>query len=346
MSARQVSRLMLRNVAKLNNTKRNISTTALVRQRKLNQPLSANEMPRSGGIASMMRLPIQKDAEGLDACFVGIPLDTGSSNRAGARLGPRQIRTESVIIKPFNVSTGAAPFESLQVADIGDVSCNIYNVPEAVKEIRLAFDDILKHNCVPLTMGGDHTVTYPILQAIKDKHGPVCLIQIDAHADTSDNMYGAKIAHGTTFRRAIEEGCLDCNRSIQIGLRGTTGTPFDYNWVQEQGVRVVLAQDCWHKSLVPLMEEVKATIGDRPVYITFDIDGIDPCFAPGTGVPEIAGLTIIQALEIIRGCKGMNVIGADLVEVSPSYDITGNTSVLAANLMHEMLCVLPGVKYY
>lgn len=314
--------------------------------KSFNTPLSGNDLPRCAGIASMMRLPVYKTAEGLDACFVGVPLDSGTSNRSGTRMGPRQIRTESVFIRPFNPTTGAAPFESLQVGDIGDVSFSIYNLPEAVKQIRKAYSEIVKNGCVPLTLGGDHTLSYPILQAMKDKYGPVCLIHIDAHSDTNDTMYGEKITHGTPFRRAIEEGCLDCQRSVQIGLRGTGYSVDDYKWVADQGIRVVPIEECWNKSLVPLMHEVNKKAGDRPVYISFDIDGLDPAYAPGTGTPEIAGLTTIQGLEIIRGCRGLNVKGADLVEVSPPYDPSGNTALLAANLLFELLCVVPGVNYH
>uniref|UniRef100_A0A0B7ADV8 Agmatinase, mitochondrial n=1 Tax=Arion vulgaris TaxID=1028688 RepID=A0A0B7ADV8_9EUPU len=311
-----------------------------------NQPLSGNELARCGGIASMMRLPVATSVEGLQACFVGVPLDAGTSNRSGTRMGPRQIRTESVILRPMNQATGAAPFESLQVADIGDVSFNIFNLPEAVKQIRLAYTDIIKNGCIPLTLGGDHTLSYPILQAMKDKYGPVCLVHIDAHSDTNDTMFGEKIAHGTPFRRAIEEGCLDCERSVQIGLRGSGYSVDDYKWIADKGVRVVTARECWYKSLVPLMKEVNKNAGDRPVYISFDIDGLDPSIAPGTGTPEIAGLTIVQGLEIIQGCRGLHVVGTDLVEVSPPYDPFGTTSLVAANLLFEMLCVLPNVKYY
>ncbi|KAI8775841.1 guanidinobutyrase [Biomphalaria glabrata] len=314
--------------------------------KSFNQPLGGNELPRCAGIASMMRLPVQTTTEGLDACFVGVPLDSGTSFRTGTRMGPRQIRSESAFIRPFNPTTGAAPFESLQIADIGDAAFTIYNLPEAVKQIREAYRQIIKNGCIPLTLGGDHTLSYPILQAMKEKYGPLCLIHIDAHSDTSDMMYGEKIAHGTPFRRAIEEGCLDCQRSVQIGLRGTGYSVDDYKWVADQGVRLVLGEDCWNKSLVPLMKEVSTKAGDRPVYISFDIDGLDPSVAPGTGTPEIAGLSIIQGLEIIRGCKGLNIKGVDLVEVSPTFDPSGNTALVAANLMFELLCVLPGVKYY
>ncbi|XP_038050548.1 guanidinobutyrase-like [Patiria miniata] len=309
-----------------------------------NQPLSGTDVPRSGGIATMFRLPYQKTAEGLDACFVGIPLDIGTSNRSGTRLGPRQIRTESCLIRSCN-SLGAAPYESLQVADIGDVSINLYDLKKAVCMIKEAYSKILLTGCKPLTLGGDHTLSYPVLQAIKGKHGRVGLVHVDAHGDTSDEMLGEKIAHGTPFRRAIEEDLVDPKKMIQIGLRGPQYTPDDHEWQKNQGVRTVRVEECHHKSLNPLMSEVRQMMGDIPVYISFDIDGIDPGFAPGTGTPEVGGLTPIQGMEIIRGCRGLNVIGGDLVEVSPPYDPFGTTALLGANLLFEMLCVLPGVKY-
>ncbi|XP_022107571.1 uncharacterized protein LOC110988417 isoform X3 [Acanthaster planci] len=309
-----------------------------------NQPLSGNEIPRSGGIATMFRLPYQKTAEGLDACFVGIPLDTGTSNRSGARLGPRQIRTESCLIRLYN-SLGAAPFESIQVADIGDVNINLYDLKKAVRMIKEAYSKIVATGCKPLTLGGDHTLSYPVLQAVKEKHGTVGLVHIDAHGDTSDEMLGEKIAHGTPFHRAIEEELLDPRKMVQIGLRGPQHTYDDTEWQKNQGVWVVRMEECHHKSLLPLMSEVRQMMGDTPVYISFDIDGIDPGFAPGTGTPEVGGLTPIQGMEIIRGCRGLNIIGGDLVEVSPPYDPFGTTALLGANLLFEMLCVLPGVKY-
>lgn len=310
-----------------------------------NFPTSPNDMPRAGGIASMMRLPVQESAEGLDACFVGIPLDSGTSNRSGTRFGPRQIRAESCFLRPYNNATGAAPFESMMVADIGDIPINTYSLAATVEIIHKNIAAIVNHGCKPLVLGGDHTISYPILRGIKDKHGPVGLVHVDAHSDTSDVMFGEKVTHGTPFRRAVEEGLLDGKRVVQIGLRGTGYTGKDYKWAADQGFRLVLAHECWHKSLEPLMAEVRQQMGSGPVYISFDIDGLDPAFAPGTGTPEIGGLTSIQGIEILRGCRGMNVVGGDLVEVSPPYDTTGTTALTAANLMFEMLCVLPEVKY-
>ncbi len=314
-------------------------------EKKFNQPLGGNDMPRFGGIATMMRLPHVPNAHGLDVAFVGVPFDIGTSNRSGARFGPRQIRCESCLIRPYNMATRAAPFDSLQVADIGDVAINTFNIEKSMVIIESAYDDILVQDCRPLTMGGDHTIALPILRSIAKKYGPVGIVHVDAHADINDTMFGERIAHGTPFRRAIEENLVDPKRMVQIGLRATGYEADDFDWPREQGVRVVPAEDCWYQSLKPLMAEVREQLGKGPVYITFDIDGLDPAYAAGTGTPEIGGLSIHQGLEIIRGCRGLDVVGGDLVEVAPAYDTTGNTALTAANLLFEMLCVFPGVKY-
>jgi len=312
-------------------------------QPPFNQPLGGNDMPRFGGPATMMRLPVQADAAGLDACFVGIPLDIGTSNRSGTRHGPRQIRSESVMLRPYNMATRAAPFEAMQVADIGDVPINTFDLKKTVDIIAACYDGILAHDCIPLTLGGDHTLTWPILRAMAKKHGPVALIHVDAHADINDTMFGERVAHGTPFRRAWEDGCLINDKVFQIGLRGTGYAAEDFDWGRAQGWTVVQAEECWHRSLTPLMADIRAKIGDAPVYLTYDIDSLDPAFAPGTGTVEVGGLTIWQALEIIRGAAGLNIVGCDLVEVSPPYDPSGNTGLVAANLLYEMLCVLPPV---
>ncbi|WP_077033611.1 agmatinase [Pelomonas sp. KK5] len=308
-----------------------------------NQPLGGNTMPRFGGIASMMRLPQARTPKGLDVGFIGIPFDIGTSNRPGARFGPRQIRCESSLIRPYNMATGAAPFDALQVADLGDVAINTYSLPKSMDIITAFYDEVLEAGCKPLTMGGDHTIALPILRALAKKHGPVALVHVDAHADINEDMFGEKIAHGTPFRRAVEENLLDCRKVFQIGLRGTGYASDDFDWPREQGFTIVQAHEVWWQSLAPTMAKVRETIGDTPCYLSFDIDGIDPSYAGGTGTPEIGGLTVPQALEIIRGCWGLNLVGGDLVEVAPAYDTTGNTALLGANLLYEMLCVMPGV---
>ncbi|WP_290783638.1 arginase family protein, partial [Halomonas sp.] len=204
-----------------------------------NQPLGGNEMPRFGGPATMMRLPTQESAAGLDAAFIGVPLDIATSNRPGTRLGPRQIRDESRMLRPYNMATRAAPFDSLQVADIGDVPINTFHLPKTVDIISAFYDEVLQHDCAPLTLGGDHVITLPILRAMARKHGPVGLIHIDAHADVNDHMFGEPIAHGTPFRRAQEEGLLAHGKVVQIGLRGTGYAAEDFDWCRQQGFRVV-----------------------------------------------------------------------------------------------------------
>lgn len=308
-----------------------------------NQPLGGNDMPRFGGPATMMRLPTANVSDGLDVGFIGIPMDHGTSNRPGTRLGPRQIRDESRMLRPFNMATGAAPFSHLQVADLGDVPINTFDLKKTVEIITGYYDHVLAHKVLPLTLGGDHTLTWPILRAIKKRHGPVALIHVDAHADINDTMFGEKVAHGCPFRRAWEDGCLLNDKVFQIGLRGTGYAPDDFDWGREKGWTVVQAEDCWHRSLKPLMADIRAKIGAAPVYLSFDIDSLDPAFAPGTGTVEPGGLTIWQGLEIVRGCAGLNLVGGDLVEVSPPYDPSGNTALIGANLLYEMLCVLPGV---
>lgn len=310
-----------------------------------NQPLSGNAMPRFGGIATMMRLPLAESPVGLDAAFIGVPLDIGTSNRSGARFGPRQMRAESALIRPYNMATGAAPFDSLQVADLGDVAINTFSLDKSMAIIESFYDAVLAAGCRPLTMGGDHTIALPILRALARVHGPLALVHVDAHADINDEMFGERIAHGTPFRRAVDESLLACDKVWQIGLRGTGYAADDFDWPRRQGFTVVQAHEVWYQSLAPLMARVRERIGtSHPTYISFDIDGLDPSFAAGTGTPEIGGLTVPQGLEIIRGCSGLNVVGGDLVEVAPPYDPSGNTALLGANLLYEMLCVMPGVR--
>ena len=308
------------------------------------QPLGGNEMPRFGGITTFMRLPGTTPPDQLDAAVIGVPFDIGTSNRPGARFGPRGIRSESVLLRPYNMATRAAPFDSLRIDDLGDVATNPYNVADSMERIEAFYRPLLDGGLTTVSMGGDHTIVLPILRAMARKHGPVGLVHVDAHTDINDSMFGERVAHGTPFRRAVEEGLLDCARVAQIGVRGTGYQADDFDWSRQQGFRVVQVEECWHRSLEPLMVEVRAQLGTGPVYLSFDIDGLDPSFAPGTGTPEIGGLTIWQGMEIIRGCRGLNLVGCDVVEVAPIYDVSGTTSLVAANLLYEMLCVLPGVE--
>ena len=311
---------------------------------RLNQPLSGNEMPRFGGPATFMRLPSSTDFGSLDAAIVGVPFDIATSNRPGARLAPREIRDESRLLRPYNMATRAMPFDSIQIADVGDVPINTYSVEKSLKVIEDYYHRIFEAKCTPFTLGGDHSIVLPILRAARHWFGSIALVHIDAHADCNEEMFGEKFTHGTPFRRAVEEDLLECSKVAQIGLRGTGYSPSDFDWSREQGFRVIEASECWHRSLAPVMREILDTVGQTPTYISLDIDGLDPSCAPGTGTPEPGGLTTMQVLEIIRGCKGLDLVGADVVEVSPPFDLSRNTSLLAANLVYEMICIHPRVK--
>ncbi|MEE4283494.1 MAG: agmatinase [Pseudomonadales bacterium] len=302
-------------------------------------------MPRFGGPATMFRLPTAPVSAALDIGIIGVPLDCGTSNRAGARFGPRQIRAESVLVRPYSMATGAAPFDSLQIADVGDVALNTYNLAASISLIERHYTAFVEADVKPLSMGGDHTITLPILRALHKQHGPLAVVHVDAHADMNDTMFGERETHGTVFRRALEEGLINPHKMTQIGLRATGYAAEDFDWARQRGVEVVQAEACWYQSLAPLMHSVRQRIGpSTPTYLSFDIDGLDPAVAPGTGTPEPGGLSGSQGLEIIRGIFGLNLIGADLVEVSPPYDTSGNTSLLAANLLFEMLCSFPGCE--
>ena len=315
----------------------------MTRTPPFNQPLGGNDMPRFAGPGTFMRLPSQPTADGLDVAFVGIPMDIGTSWRSGTRFGPKEVRAQSALIRPYNMGSGAAPFDALHCADIGDIALNTFDLKDSIRRITEAYDAILSHDVIPMGIGGDHTLTLATLRAVAKKHGPVGLIHIDAHADINDTMFGEKIAHGTPFRRAYEEKLITPARVWQIGLRGTGYTADDFNEAKGWGFNVIPAEQLWHQPLTGLGQRIRAEIGPGPVYITYDIDSLDPAFAPGTGTPEIAGLTTPQAVQLIRALRGLSIVGCDLVEVSPPYDLSGNTALTGANLLYEMLCILPGV---
>lgn len=310
---------------------------------KLNQPISGNDLARFSGPNTFMRLPSASSLDGLNVAIMGIPMDIGTSWRSGTRFGPKQIRAESAMIRPYNMATGAAPFDSLQIADIGDLAINTFSLKDSIRIISESYDAILTNPVIPVAMGGDHSITLPILRSIARKHGPVALVHVDAHADVNDYMFGERETHGTVFRRAWEEGLIIPDKTYQIGLRGTGYAASDFTEAQGWGFQQFPAHELWHRPLTDLGVEIRRDIGDRPTYITYDIDSLDPAYAPGTGTPEIGGLTTPQALQLIHALNGANIVGCDLVEVSPPYDTSGNTALTAANLLYEMLCILPGV---
>ncbi|WP_171240658.1 agmatinase [Ruegeria sp. HKCCA5491] len=308
-----------------------------------NQPLSGNDLARFSGPNTFMRLPQVDSLAGLDVAVLGIPMDIGTSWRSGTRFGPKQIRSESAMIRPFNMATFAAPFDNLQIADIGDLAINTFSLSESLEIIKESYDAILAQDVTPVAMGGDHSITLPILRAIAAKHGPVALVHVDAHAGVDDEMFGERETHGTVFRRAYEEGLIVPDKVFQVGIRGSGYSTTDFNEAKEWGFRQFPALELWQQNLTEVGSQIRKTIGDHPTYITFEIDSLDPAFAPGTGTPEIAGLTTPQALQLIHALSGLTVVGCDLVEVSPPYDTTGNTALTAANLLFELMCILPGV---
>ncbi|MEM1004152.1 MAG: agmatinase [Pseudomonadota bacterium] len=310
---------------------------------EFNQPLSGNDLARFSGPNTFMRLPQAASLAGLDVAVLGIPMDIGTSWRSGTRFGPKQIRSESAMIRPYNMATFAAPFDSLQIADIGDLAINTFSLADSLKIIRESYDAILAQNVTPVAMGGDHSITLPILRAIAARHGPVALVHVDAHADVNDAMFGEKETHGTVFRRAYEEGLIVPDKTFQIGIRGSGYAASDFTEAQDWGFKQFPAWQLWQQNLTQTGRQINEEIGAHPVYISYDIDSLDPSFAPGTGTPEIAGLTTPQALQLIQSLGGLNVVGCDLVEVSPPYDPSGNTALTAANLLFELLCILPGV---
>lgn len=311
-----------------------------------NQPISGNDLARFSGPNSFMRLPTAGSLEDLDVAVLGVPMDIGTSWRSGTRFGPKQVRSESAMIRPYHMGTGAAPFDSLQVADIGDLAINTFSLAKSLEIIAQSYEAILQSDVVPVAIGGDHSITLPILRAIHKRHGAVALVHVDAHADVNDEMFGEKETHGTVFRRAYEDGLILPQKTYQIGLRGTGYTAEDFSEARGWGFQQFPAQDLWHRSLASLGGEIRREIGaETPVYVTYDIDSLDPAFAPGTGTPEIGGLTTAQAMELIRQLRGLNIVGCDLVEVSPPYDTSGNTALTGANILFELLCVLPGVAY-
>ncbi len=308
-----------------------------------NQPIGGNDLARFSGPNTFMRLPQASSLVGLDVAILGVPMDIGTSWRSGTRFGPKQIRSESAMIRPYNMANGAAPFDHLQIADIGDLAINTFSLADSLKIIKDSYDGILAQGVIPVAMGGDHSITLPILRAMAAKHGPVALVHVDAHADVNDEMFGEKETHGTVFRRAYEEGLIVPDKTFQIGIRGSGYAASDFTEAEGWGFRQYPAWELWQQNLTEIGSLIRKTVDDHPVYITYDIDSLDPAYAPGTGTPEIAGLTTPQALQLIHALAGMNVVGCDLVEVSPPYDPSGNTALTAANLLFEMLCILPGV---
>ena len=305
------------------------------------QPIDAFESPRFGQPPTFMRLPYCRDLAAIDTALVGVPFDGGTSYRPGTRFGPREIRSQSSMIRPFNHVLKTNPFTTRRVADYGDIDVAPISIERTYEKIETTIAKMLEYRVFPIAVGGDHSITLPILRAIAKRHGPVGLVHIDAHLDTWDEYFGAKYFHGTPFRRAVEEGLIDPRQSIQIGIRGPLYAEDDFDFQARHGMVVVPIGEVKEQGVAATAERWRALVRGR-VYVSFDIDSVDPAYAPGTGTPEVGGLTSYEALCLVRSLLGLQVVGFDLVEVSPSYDGPGQiTALLAANLLFEFLSTLP-----
>ncbi|MEM8728846.1 MAG: agmatinase [Pseudomonadota bacterium] len=295
---------------------------------------------RYSEVATFMRAPLAHSLEEADIGIFGVPYDGALTNRPGARHGPREVRNQSSLMRAINHATRIAPFELAEVRDMGDVPLTqIYDIEKTHDQIAAFSADLVAAGVMPLAVGGDHSVSLPLLRAVA-KDGPVAMIHVDAHTDTFDDLFGSKFNHGSPFRRAHEEGLIDPRATIQIGIRGTTVSSEGWDYSENAGMRVVFCEEVHQKGPEIIAEEARALVGDRPVYLTFDIDSLDPVYAPGTGTPEIGGLTSYQAQALLRGLRGLNYVGADLVEVSPPFDNGYVTSMAGAALTFEILCLL------
>jgi guanidinopropionase len=295
---------------------------------------------RFSGIPTFMRVPACTSIDELDIVLAGVPFDGGVTARPGARFGPREIRNMSTMTRAIHHVTGFNPFDVCRVGDIGDVPfTDIYHLEHAHEDIRRFFEPIFAAGKIPLSAGGDHSITYPIFQAMAPK-APIGLVHIDAHTDTWDVFKGSKFTHGAPFRRAVEAGLLDPKRTVQIGIRGAQNTHEGWRYSLDSGMRVVFMEEFEARGVGAIIAEARRVVGPGPAYLSLDVDGLDPVYTPGTGTPEIGGLTTRETLALLRGLNGLDWVGADVVEVSPPYDPTGNTALVAATLMYEILCLL------
>jgi agmatinase len=306
----------------------------------MSTPPSPFESPRFSQPPTFMRLPHSKELSGVDVAMVGVPYDGGTSYRPGARLGPREIRSQSSLIRTWSYVLKVHPFERLRVVDYGDVDVPPIGIERAFEVIEQGAAAIHAAGATPLAVGGDHSISLPLLRAAAKRHGPLALVQFDAHIDTWDDYFGGKYFHGSPFRRAIEEGLIRKDRFVQVGIRGPMYGEQEFDFHREHGIRVVDIDGVKREGIDWTIDQIREVI-DGPVYLTFDIDSVDPAYAPGTGTPEVGGLTSHEAQRLVRGLAGLDIVAADLVEVAPPYDGPGQiTSLLAANLLFEMLCVL------
>lgn len=298
------------------------------------------QRPRYTGLATFMRAPYTEDPTGVEIGMIGVPFDGGVTNRPGARHGPREIRNQSSMMRRINQSSGICPYDLAKVADLGDAWVSSpFTLESSLDEITEFYERIHAAGVMPLSAGGDHSVTLPIMRAIA-RDRPVGMVHFDAHCDTGDDYMGSKFHHGAPFRRAVEEGLLDPKRTVQIGIRGGLNDRDLWKFSHDSGMRVIYMDELYDMGVKAAVAEARRVVGDGPTYVSFDVDGLDPVYAPGTGTPEIGGFTTHEAQVMIRGLQGLNLVGGDVVEVAPSFDLTGYTALTGATMMFEILCVL------
>ncbi|ASP20135.1 guanidinopropionase [Antarctobacter heliothermus] len=307
-------------------------------------PVSGFDLPRFAGVPTFMRLPhVPADHprfKDVQVGLIGVPWDSGTTNRPGPRHGPRQLRDASTMIRAQHASSGMRPFETVNCADLGDVGPNPADIQDSMARITAFYAQVVAAGIRPLTAGGDHLTSLPVLRALA-KDGPLGMIHFDSHTDLFNSYFGGTMyTHGTPFRRAVEEGLLDPKRVIQIGIRGTMYDTEDRDFAAANGIRIVTIEEFFERGIADVMQEARAIVGAAPTYVSYDIDFVDPTFAPGTGTPEVGGPNSYQALQVCRELNGLNIVGADLVEVSPPFDQSGNTAFLGVSIMFEMLCAM------
>ena len=296
--------------------------------------------PRYTGIATFMRTPQVQDPSEVDIALIGVPFDNGVTNRPGARHGPREMRNSSSLMRAIHHVSRINPYALCRVGDLGDVPFpHLFDIAATIEDIAAYYRRVHAAGAVPLSAGGDHAITYPIMKALAADR-PIGLVHIDAHTDTWDQFLGCRYMHGTMFRRAVEDGLLDPRRTIQIGIRGAQNTDEGWTFSLNSGMRVVFMEEFADLGVDAVIAEARVVAGEGPTYISFDVDGLDPVFAPGTGTPEVGGLTTLEAQRLIRGLQGLDLIGGDVVEVAPPFDPSGNTALVGATIMYEILCVL------
>jgi len=308
--------------------------------RETRGPVDATMVPRYGGPATFARLPTLDDVGRADVAVMGVPFDSGVSYRPGARFGPAHIRQSSKLLRNYNPVQDVEPFGAQQVADAGDIACNPFDIGDALRQIDAGAREVLDRSGKLITIGGDHTIALPLLRVMHEMHGAIAVVHFDAHLDTWDTYFGAPVTHGTPFRRASEEGLIDKTGSMHVGIRGPLYSPDDLSDDQVLGFQVIGAHDMDDMGWRGAVELIRARVGNRPTYVSLDIDVLDPAFAPGTGTPEAGGLTSRELLSILRAFGDLNLVGADIVEVAPAYDHAEVTGIAAAHAAYELVSAM------